>query len=114
MHELGIVFSIIKRLETLATEQKLSQIHSVTLELGEVSGVLPDYLTDGWNWAIKKSEVLRDSSLIIETLPAVTLCNSCSKEYKTIEHGKTCPFCNSEDTVLLKGTEMNIKQIEAE
>ena len=44
MHELGIVFHIIKRLETLALQESLSNIQSVTLELGEVSGIVPDFL----------------------------------------------------------------------
>jgi len=49
MHELGIVYHIVNRLEDLAKEQKLEKIASVTLELGEVSGVVPDFLIDGWN-----------------------------------------------------------------
>ena len=113
MHELGIVFHVIKRLENLAEEQKLAQIQSVTLEIGEVSGVVPEYLEDCWKWAVKKTQIMQDSSLKIETIPAVTICNSCGKTYGTVEHGRTCPHCQSEDTVLKAGNEMNIKQIEA-
>ncbi|MCR5124178.1 MAG: hydrogenase maturation nickel metallochaperone HypA [Treponema sp.] len=113
MHELGIVFHVIKRLENLASEQNLSAIQSVTLEIGEVSGVVPSYLTDCWQWAVKKTSVMQNSALKIETIKAVTLCNSCKQTYSTVEHGKTCPFCKSEDTVLSVGNEMNIKEIEA-
>ena len=48
MHELGIVFHIIDSLETLATENKLKEIASVTLEVGEVSGVIDSYLKNCW------------------------------------------------------------------
>ncbi|EID85138.1 Zn finger protein HypA/HybF [Treponema sp. JC4] len=113
MHELGIVFHVIKRLERLSEEQGLSQIQSVTLELGEVSGVVPDFLLDGWKWAVKKSPVMESAALKIETLPAVTICNACGKTYPTVENGKTCPHCKSDDTVLQCGNEMNIKEIEA-
>lgn len=113
MHELGIVFHVIKRLEELAEEQKLSEIQSVTLEIGEVSGVVPSYLDDCWKWAVKKSEVMKEAALKVETIEAVTVCNDCEKTYKTVEFGRTCPFCKSENTVLQKGNEMNIKQIEA-
>jgi len=113
MHELGIVYHIVNRLEELAQEQKLEKISSVTLELGEVCGVVPDFLIDGWNWTVKKHAVMDGAELRIETLPAVTVCNSCGKTYGTVEHGRTCPYCKSEDTVLLKGNEMNIKEIEA-
>ena len=113
MHELGLVFHIIKRLENLAQEQNLKKIQSVTLELGEVSGVVPEFLQDGWKWAIKKSQVLDGAALKIESLPATTICNSCGKTYPTVEFGKICPHCKSEDTVLQAGNEMNIKEIEA-
>lgn len=113
MHELGIVFHVIKRLENLAEENKLSEIQSVTLEIGEVSGVVPEYLQDCWKWAVKKTEIMQNSELKIEPIEAVTICNDCKKTYRTVEFGKKCPHCKSDNTVLQVGNEMNIKQIEA-
>lgn len=113
MHELGIVFHVIKRLEKLAQEKSLKKIQSVTLELGEVSGVIPAYLEDCWKWAVKKTEIMQEAVLVTETVKAVTRCNACGRTYPTVEHGKTCPHCQSEDTVLAQGKEMWIKQIEA-
>lgn len=113
MHELGIVFHVIKRLENLAEENKLSEIQSVILEIGEVSGVVPEYLQDCWKWAVKKTEIMQNSELKIEPIEAVTICNDCKKTYRTVEFGKTCPHCKSDNTVLQVGNEMNIKQIEA-
>ena len=113
MHELGIVFHVIKRLENLAAEQNLQQIQSVTLELGEVSGVVPEFLEDGWKWAVKKSAIMENAALKIETLPAVSICNACGKTFGTVDNGKICPHCKSDDTVLQTGNEMNIKEIEA-
>ena len=55
MHELGIVFHIMDSLEEVAKENQVTQIRSVTVEVGEVSTVLPDYLTDCWNWAVNSS-----------------------------------------------------------
>ena len=51
MHELGIVFAMIDTLEDVARDNDLTVISRVTLELGEVSGVIPDYLLDCWKWA---------------------------------------------------------------
>ena len=42
---------------------------------------------------------------------AVTVCNHCGRTYPTIEHGKICPFCESPDTVLLQGNEMELDSI---
>lgn len=114
MHELGIVFNIIKTVERVSAENGLERINAVVLELGEVSGVLPDYLTDCWRWAADKNGLLKGSELKIETLPAVTHCDGCGRDYPTVEHGRTCPHCGSGETWLLTGNEVSIKEIEAQ
>ena len=112
MHELGIVFHIIRSVEKVAVENGLEKVSAVVLELGEVSGVVPDYLTDCWKWAAARTELVKGSELRIETLPAITHCDGCGKDYPTVAHGRTCPCCGSGSTWLLTGNEMNIKEIE--
>lgn len=113
MHELGVVFHVIRRVEELGAENKLESVSRVTVEVGEVSAVIPHYLTDCWNWAVKKSDLLKDAQLQVETIPAVTFCEHCQSTYPTVAHGRTCPHCGSGETYLLQGNEFNIKEIEA-
>ena len=113
MHELGVVFHCIKQINAVAAENGVKRIHSVTVQLGEVSAVIPYYFEDCWNWAVKKETVLKGAELVIETIPAVTHCENCGKDYPTVKHGKTCPHCGSGNTFLLTGNEIMIKQIEA-
>ena len=42
-----------------AEENNLTSISSVTIELGEVSGVVDSYLTDCWRWTAEKHDLLR-------------------------------------------------------
>ena len=49
MHELGIVFHIIRTVEDVAKQNDVTCIRRVTLQLGEVSGVVESYLQDCWN-----------------------------------------------------------------
>ena len=56
MHELGIVFHIIRTVEDVAKENHVARIQRVTLQLGEVSGVVESYLQDCWKWAAAKSK----------------------------------------------------------
>ena len=113
MHELGIVFHTIRTIEEVAAEQGLTRVGSVTLELGEVSGAIPQELVSCWDWAVNRTELLRGAPLKIETLPAVTHCEGCGENYPTVRHGRTCPYCGSEKTWLLRGNEISIKEIEA-
>ena len=113
MHELGIVFHIINQVEDLCKEKKLSKVASVTMQFGEVSSIIPDYLDDCWKWATNKSAFMKGCILKSERIPAVSICENCEKTFATIAYGKTCPFCKSEKTHLLSGQEIFIKQIEA-
>ncbi len=56
-------------------------------------------------------DLLRGSELVIEDIPAVTRCNGCGARYGTVEHGRICPACGSENTVLERGQEVMIKEV---
>ena len=112
MHELGIVFHMIETLETVAAQNDLTVIGRVTLELGEVTGILPDYLLDCWRWAADRTELLKGAELELRQIPAVTVCNACGRTYATVKHGKICPYCQSPETVLLRGNEIEIATVE--
>jgi hydrogenase nickel incorporation protein HypA/HybF len=114
MHEMGIVIHLAKTLDGLAEEHSITRIGSVTLSVGEVSGIVEDLFIDAWNYFRKKHPVLETAELEIITLPAVTWCDSCKQTYPTVEFGRTCPHCGSGETWLLKGNECIIKEIEAE
>lgn len=111
MHELGIVFYIIRRVEDVAREHRVRGVSAVTIQLGEVSGVIPHYLQDAWRWAADKHELTEGAELVVEEIPAITLCEACGVRYGTVEHGRICPACGSERTVLVSGQEVLIKEI---
>lgn len=112
MHELGVVFYVVKDVKKVAVENQVKKVSAVTLEIGEVSGIIHDYLIDCWNWARKKEPVMEEAEMKIEQIDAVTFCEDCQKEYSTVKHGKTCPYCGSENTYLRRGNEFLIKEIE--
>ena len=113
MHELGIVFYIIDDVKEAATNAKATRVSRVTLQLGEVSGVVPNLLTSAWEWASKREPLVENAALEVEEIPAVTYCEGCASEYPTVAHGKICPNCGSDKTYLLYGREVMIKEIEA-
>ena len=114
MHELGTIHYVIDTVEKLAVENRLTRIGSVTLQVGEVSGIIPRFLTDYWEYAKKKTDYLWDAELKIETIEAVTYCQACGKTYPTVKYAKICPYCQSDNTFLVTGNEYVIKEIEAE
>ncbi len=112
MHELGIVFHIIDSVETVARENGIERVQGITVQVGEVSSVIPDYLIDCWSWAVKKKDaLLRECVLQVEPIHAITHCDDCGEDYDTVVYGKLCPHCGSEKTWLVTGNEINIKEI---
>ncbi|MCR5675422.1 MAG: hydrogenase maturation nickel metallochaperone HypA [Lachnospiraceae bacterium] len=139
MHELGVVFRVIDAVSETAAENGLKRICSVTLKLGTVSGVVPEFLTDCWKWAVNRADndapevltltetqeegkasgkapagLLRGAELIIEPIEARTFCEDCQNTYDTVAHGRICPRCGSERTYLLQGNEFLIEEIMGE
>ena len=76
MHELGIVYHIIRDVENVARANGVSRVSSVTLLLGEVSGVVPDLLLDAWRWAADKKPITEGAELVVEPVEAVTHCEA--------------------------------------
>ena len=114
MHELGVVFHIAKSIEKIAAENEAEKVVSVTLEIGEVSTVIPEYLVDVWNWNCAKTPLLEGCELKVERIHAITRCEDCERTYDTVPQGRICPHCGSENTYLLTGNEVNIKEITVE
>ena len=114
MHELGVVFYVVKDVKQVAEENQVDRVSGVVLQIGEVSGIVHHYLTDCWNWARKKEPVMEDAELKIEQIDAVSYCEDCKQEYPTVQYAKICPHCGSEHTYLLRATQFLLKEIEVE
>ena len=113
MHELGIVMNVLEQVDSAAAEYKAEKVVKVTMEVGEVSSIVPDLFTDAFNWAKKKTDYLKDAELEMIIIEGRTYCQSCGETYKTTEHGKKCPYCGSLETYLLTGDQVIIKDIDA-
>jgi hydrogenase nickel incorporation protein HypA/HybF len=114
MHELGVVSHIIKEVESVAKENEVNKVISLTLEVGEVSTIVPDLFKDCFEWSKKRTELMQDCELKLIILEAVTYCQDCGGTFSTTKYGKTCPHCGSSKTYLITGSEVTIKDIQVE
>lgn len=111
MHELGVVLEIFELLEEIVKEQNLKEVSNVTVEVGELCGILPDYFKECWN-AARLGSSFEKTELIIEFIPAVAKCK-CSFEYELQKNNRICPKCHQTDYDIISGREFMVKQIEA-
>lgn len=111
MHELGIVMHVVKQVEELAKQNNVKEVKELTLEVGEVSGVVKHYFVDAFDWAKKRTEYMKECKLVYITIEGRTYCQDCKSTYKTTEFGKKCPNCGSERTYLITGKDVSIRDI---
>ena len=112
MHELGIVMNVVSQVEKTAKEINVEKVLGLTVEIGEVSAIVPELFTDAFEWAKKRTEYLKETKLNLVLLQAVTYCQDCKKTYSTTEYAKECPYCHSTNTYLVTGNEIKIKSID--
>jgi len=113
LHELGITQSIVEIAERAAKEQQAKIIHSVTVEVGSLSGVVPEAMEFCFE-ACTSGTMLEGAQLLIERIPAHARCLNCSYQFPLEELLACCPECDSAASELLSGEELRIKEMEVD
>ncbi len=110
MHELGLLSAMVKTIENIAQEEKLEKIEKVVLQVGELSGVLPEYLRSCYPAAVYKT-FMEQTELELEIVPGIARCNDCGEQFNAVQNDLKCPKCGGEHLTALSGRELMIKEI---
>jgi hydrogenase nickel incorporation protein HypA/HybF len=111
MHEVGITRSIVEICEENAQRQNATRILSVTVEIGELSGVVPEAVEFCFE-ACSKGTLLEGASLIIERIPGRGRCGACQAECELDSYRFECPVCGSLALQRSSGDELRVKEME--
>lgn len=111
LHELGITQSIVEIALQAAEKQQAQKIHSVTLEVGSLAGVVAEALQFCYE-ACSRQTLLEGSRLLIDRIPARASCRDCATEFALADLLACCPECQSFSCDLLCGEELRIKEME--
>lgn len=111
MHELGITQSIVEIAERTAKEQQAEKVLSVTVEIGSLSGVVPEALEFCFE-ACSNGTLLEGTQLLIEKVAARGRCLDCGREFFLEHLLACCPDCDCPAGEILSGEELRIKEME--
>lgn len=111
MHELGLCDAMLKMIRGIAKDNELEGISSVTVEVGSLSGVMPNFLTDCWQAVIDGTE-FADTELIVETVMGNAQCLDCGEEFEADLERLVCPRCGGRKLSPTSGRDMTIKEID--
>jgi len=110
MHELSIVASLFEILEKKAQEKNAVKITMVKLQVGTLSGVVPELLRSSFD-IYKKDTIAAQANLEIEDVPFRILCQQCRSEMNKDDFVFKCDQCGSTDLKTLAGTELLLEKI---
>jgi hydrogenase nickel incorporation protein HypA/HybF len=111
MHELSIAMSIVDMAQEEA-EQRDVTIDAVHLELGPLSGVVPDSLLFSYEIACNGTR-LEGSRLVIKQIPIEVFCPAC-KTQKVLSSMQwfCCPECGTPTSDIIHGKELQVTALE--
>lgn len=69
MHELGILLHALKTVSGVAENNSIKSIKHITLEVGEESGVVPDYMNKLYPVATDSYPLFKNAELRLEMVP---------------------------------------------
>jgi len=111
MHEFGIAQSLLDIVEQEALPYKGAKVTKVTLQIGRLSGVMPDALRFAFE-VLRAGGIAEESSLEIEETPLRIKCNQCGKTSTLEEPFLICPHCEDVDIEIIAGRELEIQNME--
>lgn len=109
MHELAITCNIV---ELVAEAAKGRKVARVTVEIGKLSGVMPDAVAFCFAEVARGTEA-ETAFLDIREVNASARCEVCDTEFLTPSMLTVCP-CGSPRFQRLSGEELNFRSIELE
>ena len=111
MHEMSIAEAIILAVLKEKEERRLSEVATVGVKVGALSGVLPDALQFSFENAVKGTPI-SGSSLDIECVSAEGRCKECFREFSIDHLWFRCPDCDGDQIEMLSGWELDISYLE--
>jgi len=112
MHELGLMDAVMRTVGRIVEEEGLEHVSKVVLEIGELSGVVPKFITECYK-AVVADTPYEDTELVLETVPGIARCNDCRIEFRIDLEKLCCPTCSGINLTPVEGKDFTIKEIEA-
>lgn len=107
---MGIVLQIIRTAREYAIANNAEVVHSLTLQVGEASGIITHYVEEFWEDAVPDQPLFKECRLQIEEVPAKALCVKCGHLFRPGPIVQ-CPECKSKAFRYVEGNTMMIKDM---
>ncbi len=111
MHEVPLLLSVAEQIRDAIQDTDVNHVDQVLLEIGDCTGIVPEFMIDGYQYISDEYDFLRGSELIIDRIKGIGICEDCGQSFPIIENEGKCPSCGSMSKELVSGQEFIIKEI---
>lgn len=113
MHELAICQALMNQVENIAAERNASNVVSIVIGMGPLSGVEAQLLKHAYPVA-SAGTVAEGAELVIENLPLRVSCTQCGAESDVLPNKLLCKACGDWRTTVISGDELMLMSVELE
>ena len=110
MHEYSLARALLHQVEEIVRREGAVGVRSVSVTIGEFSGVDPDLLQMAFEQVSAKSLVV-SGKLLIEKVALEAHCENCSNEFLVERFRFVCPKCDSGRVKVIRGEEMMLERV---
>ena len=110
MHEMSIAMNVVEIVTDTAKQNNAKKINSIELDVGALSGIIPDALEFCFESACKGT-IAENSKLKLNLIKADAECESCGEKFQAIEMVSQCPKCGEMVFQISGGKELKVKAI---
>ncbi len=110
MHEVSIMQNTLDLAIAQAQQTGATKIDCLTLNIGELSGVIPEALEFAFE-ILTQETIAADAQLEIKIIPAVCYCQQCDRDFEPDDYIYECPYCQQISSNILTGRELELASI---
>lgn len=115
MHELSIATSLIDVVMAQLIESGAGRVVRVIVEVGELSGVVPEALRTAFCMAARQEPAMTDAVLELRVVPVSLYCPSCDAEQPAVSvQALRCRVCDTPSARVVRGWELDVVSIEVD
>ena len=111
MHEVSLLLNVAEQVGKTIEGTDITHVDQVVLEIGDLTGVIPAFMIDGYTFISDEFDFLRGSELIINHIKSRGICRDCGTTFAIVENEGKCPSCGSLSKKVISGMDFVIKEI---
>lgn len=113
MHEMALAEEVLQIVQAAARREGCQRVRALWLEIGQLSSVEPEAMRFCFE-AVARDSIAAGARLEIVAAAGAAWCDECAAPVELAALGEACPRCGGYRLRVTGGTQMRVRQMEAE